>query len=422
VTDDFDGDLRDLVAPDIGADEVDRSDLGITKTDGVATALPGSSTTYTIVATNAGPAPVTGAGVADTFPAACTSVTWSCVGAGGGTCTASGAGNINDSVNLPVGASVTYTAVCAISPGATGTLSNTATVTSSVLDPDPTDNSATDVTTLLLPTDVAITKDNGVTSVTTGQTVTYTIVAANLGSNPALASPVTDTFPATCTNVSWTCVGAGGGTCTASGSGNIADSVNLPVGASVTYTASCTVSGTASGTLSNTASIGVGAGDPNPGNNSATDTDLVVVLPLLSDGFESGDLSAWGGVQTLFRVYQVLSVSGATSAELRYDLAALPGDGFAPHEIAVAADDAGRKLFALVARRTEAASALELRLEVAGGDASGWVTLAGSAVRFDWAAGGGGYVAVAIDGRLALWVDGFDAGTAPASMSLLRAE
>ena len=65
--------------------------------------------TYTITASNAGPDPVTGGTVADTFPAVLT-CTWTCVGAGGGTCTASGSGNINDTVNLPVGASVTYTA------------------------------------------------------------------------------------------------------------------------------------------------------------------------------------------------------------------------------------------------------------------------------------------------------------------------
>ena len=51
--------------------------------------------------------------MADTFPAVLT-CTWTCVGAGGGTCTASGSGNINDTVNLPAGGSVTYTATCAI--------------------------------------------------------------------------------------------------------------------------------------------------------------------------------------------------------------------------------------------------------------------------------------------------------------------
>ena len=78
------------------------ADLSITKTDGVTTATPGGSVTYTIVATNAGPSNATGATVADTFPASLT-CTWTCVGAGGGTCTASGSGNINDTVNLPIG-------------------------------------------------------------------------------------------------------------------------------------------------------------------------------------------------------------------------------------------------------------------------------------------------------------------------------
>src|SRR4051812_10917704 len=107
-------------------------DLAITKTDGVTTATPGGSVTYTITASNAGPDPATGATVADTFPAVLT-CTWTCVGAGGGTCTASGTGNLNDSVNLPAGGSVTYTATCAISAAATGTLSNTATVASSTI-------------------------------------------------------------------------------------------------------------------------------------------------------------------------------------------------------------------------------------------------------------------------------------------------
>ena len=94
--------------------------------------------TYTITASNAGPSNATGATVADTFPASLT-CTWTCVGAGGGTCTAAGAGNINDSVNLPAGGSVTYTASCTISAAATGSLVNTATVTApgGVTDPHP---------------------------------------------------------------------------------------------------------------------------------------------------------------------------------------------------------------------------------------------------------------------------------------------
>ncbi len=256
------------------------ADLSITKTDGVTSATPGGSVTYTITASNAGPSNATGATVADTFPASLT-CTWTCVGAGGGTCTASGSGNIADTVNLPVGGSVMHTASCAISASASGTLSNTATVAApaGVTDPTPGNNSATDTDTLTASADLAITKTDGVTSATPGGSVTYTITASNAGPSNATGATVADTFPAslTCT---WTCVGTGGGTCTASGSGNIADTVNLPAGGSTTHTASCTISASASGTLSNTATVAAPGGvtDPTPGNNSATDTDTLTAL------------------------------------------------------------------------------------------------------------------------------------------------
>jgi uncharacterized repeat protein (TIGR01451 family) len=259
------------------------ADLSITKTDGVTTATPGGSVTYTITASNATGDPVTGANVADTFPAACTSVTWSCVGAGGGTCTAAGSGNINDTIDLPTGASATYTATCNISASAVGTLSNTATISSAITDPTPGNNSATDTDTLVPQAELSITKTDGVTTATPGGSVTYTITASNAGPSDAPGSTVADTFPAVLTGT-WTCVGAGGGTCTASGSGNINDTVNLPAGGSVTYTVSATISASATGTLSNTATVAAPGGvtDPTPGNNSATDTDTLVASANMS--------------------------------------------------------------------------------------------------------------------------------------------
>src|SRR6185295_17190084 len=126
-----------------------------------------------------------------------------------------------------------------ISPSATGTLSNTATVTAAggITDPVPGNNSATDTDTLTPQANLGITKTDGVTTAVPGGSVTYTIVASNAGPSNAPGSNVSDTFPASLT-ATWTCVGAGGGTCTAAGAGNINDTVNLPVGGSVTYTAS----------------------------------------------------------------------------------------------------------------------------------------------------------------------------------------
>jgi uncharacterized repeat protein (TIGR01451 family) len=145
-----------------------------------------------------------------------------------------------------------------------------------VSDPTPGNNSATDTDTLTRSADLAITKTDGVTSATSGGSVTYTVTASNAGPSNASGATVADTFPAALT-ATWTCVGAGGGTCTASGSGNIDDTVNLPAGGSVTYTASALIDPAATGTLSNTATVTGPASvtDPTPGNDSATDADTL---------------------------------------------------------------------------------------------------------------------------------------------------
>ncbi len=403
------------------------ADLAITKTDGVTSAIPGNSVTYTIVASNTGPQPAPSATVADTFPAACTSVPWTCAGAGGGTCTASGSGNINDTVNLPTGGSVTYTATCTIDASATGSLSNTATVASAIFDPNLANNSATDTDALAPTADLAITKTDGVTVVSPGTNTTYTIVASNSGPSSAPTAAVVDNFPAACTSVNWTCAGSGGGTCTASGSGNINQSANLPSGGSVTFTAVCAISGSATGTLSNTATIGVGVNDPNTANNSATDVDSLSNV-IFIDGFESGDTSQWSIVVPLtLTVYNSQPiVHDASSTAFDYDFAALvSGAELAPSAIAFVTDPAGRPLFQIAARRVGADSPLEWTLEVMGSGRSSWVEVAevGQQVRIEWSGADQsnlGHVAVWLDGRLALWVDGFAPTTAPAAVKMLR--
>jgi uncharacterized repeat protein (TIGR01451 family) len=50
----------------------------------------------------------------------------------------------------------------------------------------------------------------------------------------------------------------------------------MPAGSSVTYTATCSVDADATGTLFNTA-LATGSDDPDPGNNSATDNDTVLM-------------------------------------------------------------------------------------------------------------------------------------------------
>src|SRR5438552_3043225 len=267
------------------------ADLSITKTDGQATAGAGNPVTYTIAVTNAGPNLVTGAIVTDPFPAALTTMTWTCTASAGSSCGApSGSGNINQIVNLISGSTVTFTATGTLSINASGTLSNTATVTppGGITDPNLANNSATDTDTIIPAADLSITKTDGQTTVLPGQPITYTIVASNAGPTELTGATVSDTvFPALVAPT-WTCVGSGGGTCTANGAGDINDTVNLPVGATVTYTLSATVSPTAS-TFSNTATITAPnvVNDPNLANNTATDTDIVAcggIVVLVPDG------------------------------------------------------------------------------------------------------------------------------------------
>ena len=127
------------------------ADLQVSLT-GPATLLQGAPLSYTLTLTNNGADAIGAADaplVTDVLPASLSSVTWTCSGTGGASCTASGAGNLNTSgLTLPSNASVTYTLSGILDPNIAcgGTLSNTAAADfpggSKFVDPDPGNNSA----------------------------------------------------------------------------------------------------------------------------------------------------------------------------------------------------------------------------------------------------------------------------------------
>ncbi len=144
---------------------------------------------------------------------------------------------------------------------------------------------------------LGIAKTDGVTSVSPGGSVTYTITVNNAGPNAATGAAVTDTMPAALTDVTWTCAPAA--VCaSASGSGNIATTVSLPAGGIATFTVHATVASTATGSVVNSATVAPPSGttDPAPGNNTATDTDTVIVLPSLAvlDNFNRANANTLG--------------------------------------------------------------------------------------------------------------------------------
>src|SRR5438876_1051046 len=264
------------------AAETPTADLSVTVTDGVTTANAGTAVTYTIVVTNGGPGNVTGARVSDTFPAILTGVNFTATQTGGASgFTANGSGNINDTVTMPSGSVITYTATGTISPSApSGALSDTATVTApgNVTDPNLTNNSATDTDTLTLTADLRVTVTDGKSNVVSGTADTYTIVVTNAGPGSVTGAAVSDNFPAIFTGVTFTATQSGGASgFTAAGSGNIHDTVTMPAGSAITYRATGTISPQATGTLSDTATVTPPSGvtDNKPNNNSATDTDTL---------------------------------------------------------------------------------------------------------------------------------------------------
>jgi uncharacterized repeat protein (TIGR01451 family) len=259
-------------------------DLQITKTDGVTTYTPGNSVTYSIVVTNpTGPSNVTGATVTDTFPAQVASATWTCAAAGGATCTASGSGSISDTVNIPAGGALTYTVTANTAPSATVNLINTASVSVpfGYIDTNPANNSATDTDTPVFVADLQITKTDNATEYAPGISVQYTLVVFNAGPSNVTGASVTDNIPGQITAWAWSCTSQTGGAsgCTAAPSfaGNFTDTVDLPSGASITYTVTANIDAAATGSLVNTATVSSAVTDPAPGNNSAADTDTLIV-------------------------------------------------------------------------------------------------------------------------------------------------
>jgi len=258
-------------------------DLTITKTDGQTTYVPGASVTYTIIVSNVGNGDATGATVSDSIPLQITSWSWACTAQTGGASGCdpySGNGNFSDVVNLPAGASITYTVTAQTDPAATTNLVNTATVTppSGITDPTPGNNTASDTDTPNPQADLSVTKDDGVTQYVPGGTLTYTITVTNNGPSNAPAAVITDNIPSQFTSWSWVCTAQSGGASDCdpySGNGNFSDTVNLPAGASITYTVTANVASSATGNLVNTVSVAppTGVTDPNSDNNTATDTD-----------------------------------------------------------------------------------------------------------------------------------------------------
>ena len=272
------------------------ADLAIGKDDGATSVNAGASTVYTITVTNNGPSAITGAILADPAATGLAKTTVACSATPGQCVTAPTAAELEGGAfALPALASgATYQiAVTATVTAASGSVTNTATVAApaGTIDPTPGNNSASDTDTVIpapVLADLSIAKTNGVASVTAGGSTTYTITVTNNGPSSATGAILADPAATGLSKTAVACSATPGQCATAPTVAELeGGAFALPALASgATYEIVVTATVTAGGgTVSNTATVAAPAGttDPTPGNNSATDTDPVVVAPVLAD-------------------------------------------------------------------------------------------------------------------------------------------
>ena len=300
---------------------VPTADLSIVKTDGVGSLIPGSTTTYTITVTNRGPSSVSGATVEDVLPSGV-----SFVSATDGASYNSNTNTVNFvSGTLAPGASTSFTLTVLVGAGLSGELANSATVSppGGVQDPNPGNNTSTDLTTLTPSGDLSITKTDGQATDVPGTGISYTIVVSNSGPSHVSGAVVNDPVPDDIDDVVWTAVYSAGSTGPTSGSGPISDAlIDLLAAGTATFTVSGTINPSASGLLINTATVSAPANftDNNASNNSATDTTTLVPTADLAITKTDGQTTDIPGTGIAYTVVVSNSgpsdVSGATVRDL----------------------------------------------------------------------------------------------------------
>jgi uncharacterized repeat protein (TIGR01451 family) len=270
------------------------SGLSVALADAPDPVTAGSSLLYTLTVTNTGPSSATGAALSFPLPPGTTFASIASPGAWPCNAPASGAGGTVSCSNpsFAVG-SATISLTVTVDPSvAAGTvLTGTATLSSTTLDPDPGDESATATTTVLSPSSVAASKTAAGTF-QPGGAVTYTIVLQNGGPGGQQDNPgdeLTDVLPSSLTLVSAT---ATSGTAVATVAANTVNwNGAIPAGGSVTVTVQATVkAGAAVGAaISNQASLSYDAdGDgvnetggvsDDPAAGGAADPTAFIVAP-----------------------------------------------------------------------------------------------------------------------------------------------
>lgn len=251
------------------------ADVAVTKT-APAGAVAGTNVTYDVTVTNAGPSNATNVSLVDTLPANSTYVS-ATQNSGPPFACGQAAGTITCTIaTLNVGATATFTFVVTANAGATGTLVNSATVSSTTPDPVLNNNTSPTTTTLTTGADLAVTKTAPPVAAA-GTNVTYNLSVANNGPSNAINVSLVDTLPPNSTFVSAT-QNSGPTFACGHAAGTITCTIaTLNAGAAATFTFVVAANADATGSLANTAVVTATTPDEIPANNTASTTTTLSV-------------------------------------------------------------------------------------------------------------------------------------------------
>ena len=264
------------------------ADMAVTVGNGVDTVTPGGSVIYTVEVSNSGPDTATGVELTDVLTSELT-CDWTSIASGGASGnTASGSGDLAETLRLPPGAAVTYTLACDVAFDATGGLVHSADLVAvDQVDDIASNDSAFDFDVLERSTDLSLELATLTSVVVAGDEVELTATVTQAGPSASSGAMVFSALPAELTF-------AGSDECVFELGFVQCEIPPLDPGtmATVTYRVAVNPSLPPEETIDTVAVVFADDTDPGAGNDADSVT-LTVGDLVFRDGFESGDTSVW---------------------------------------------------------------------------------------------------------------------------------
>ena len=272
----IDGDGNAVAVCDIGAYEAplfNAANLALTKIDSADPVSVGSPFTYTLTATNNGPLDATNVTLVDTLPA---TVDWQSSTPSQGSCVHSGeplGGTVTCTLGTISNGASTTVDIDVVAPNTTGVISNSATVSADEADPDTSDNTAAQDTTIIDPSaNLNVTQVEDFDPAGVNLPFVYTITVTNAGPADATLVTLVDTLDG---SVTYQTALPSQGVCAEAGGIVTCDLGALANGSSATIDIAVTAPATPQ-TVTNTAVVSAAEPDSDVSDNtSLEDTDVI---------------------------------------------------------------------------------------------------------------------------------------------------